>query len=210
MRPRYETDWDSQKSDGSLRDDRARLRYRTRLGLKIHPADGWVIGVRSHTGAEESPQSPHLTFDDFSNGPEDDFSGVIDQYYLKGSFGDLNGWIGRNEFPFFSANESELFWDKDATLLGGYLEYKIPCSSMNAHIRGGYFALPDGGTAFGGAMAALQIYLNQELSKGWDIGGSLGYFDLRGDSASRHLQDGASFGRKTIARIHVLFYLGHL
>ncbi|MCK5424484.1 MAG: hypothetical protein KAI89_03860, partial [Emcibacter sp.] len=41
FRARMESDWDSQKASGALRDDRTRARVRVRLGLQYKPSDNF-------------------------------------------------------------------------------------------------------------------------------------------------------------------------
>ncbi len=43
FRFRFEEDWDSARSSGALRSDRARARIRARIGLKITPNDVFQI-----------------------------------------------------------------------------------------------------------------------------------------------------------------------
>ena len=190
VRLRFEADWDSRHENGTRRDDRERLRLRTRLGLEIHPADRWGLVVRGRTGSQDSQQSPFLTFHDFEGGPRDHVSAVLDQYYLKGAVGGASGWLGRNEFPFFTANESEMLWDKDATILGAYLDYKLPIELVESHLRGGFFGLPDGAVDLRGRMAAVQAVLKKELGQGWVLEGAVGCFNLDGNAGVKHLLDG--------------------
>ncbi len=61
FRFRFEQDWNSYKSDGNLRKDRTRLRYRIRLGLKYQHNDWAAFGMRLRTGFMHHQQDPHLT-----------------------------------------------------------------------------------------------------------------------------------------------------
>ncbi|MEM1294501.1 MAG: putative porin, partial [Verrucomicrobiota bacterium] len=81
FRLRYETDWDSARANGSLRDDRMRARIRARLGAKIEPTENLTFNIRARTGNSDSQQSPHLTIQDFNGGERDDFDGILDLYY---------------------------------------------------------------------------------------------------------------------------------
>lgn len=147
LRVRYELDYDSQRANGTMRDDRHRARTRARIELNLTPDEGgWSIGTRLRTGNHRSQQSPHLTFltDD---GDTDSFDAVLDKYFVKyqpGSDVDSWVWAGRNSFPFWTPNE--LFWDDDVTPTGiaGRLETDL---STHGSLRTtvGAFLLPDGG-----------------------------------------------------------------
>lgn len=60
-RIRFEEDWNSQKSDGTYRDDRFRMGFRVRAGMEYKPNDWAEFGIRFRTGYPEKQQDPHLT-----------------------------------------------------------------------------------------------------------------------------------------------------
>lgn len=108
FRFRIEQDWNSQKSDGSYREDRTRLRYRIRLGLN-YQANNWLsFGTRIRTGDSKKQQDPHLTlgegFKEFSGLPI-----LFEKAYANFEYKWFSGWVGKNTFPF--EKENELFWN---------------------------------------------------------------------------------------------------
>ncbi len=121
IRLRAEQDWDSRNFNGSLRDDRFRLRYRLRLGLTYNWTENITMGARIRSGVAESLQSPHNNFG------HREFTGVpinLDKVFLSGKYDKYWWWAGKNSFPFWTQNE--LFWDDDVTpegiAIGGSFE----------------------------------------------------------------------------------------
>lgn len=104
FRFRVEQDWDSQKPDGSQRDDRTRLRYRARVGATYDFKDWVSFGMRIRTGQPNKQQDPQLTLgDQFSSVPI-----AFEKIYANFNYNWLSAWIGKNTFPFEKQNE--LFW----------------------------------------------------------------------------------------------------
>jgi hypothetical protein len=188
LRGRFESDVDSRREDGTLRDDRHRGRVRARLEVRARPAPSLLVIGRVRTGSPYSQQSPHLTLVDFSGGGADAFRGVPDRFLLQYTPGRFDAWIGRNEFPFWTQNE--LFWDRDVTLPGGFASYRIPVGAASLQARGGYFGLPDGALAVRGRMAGGQLSGGGSLPGAWSWQGAVGLFDLYGASRTRHLLAG--------------------
>ena len=117
-RIRFEQDWNSQKSDGTFRDDRFRLRFRVRAGMKYKPKDWAEFGIRFRTGYPEKQQDPHLTIGDGYH----EFETVpigFDKLYFRMQYFRFDFWIGRNTFPF--EKKHELFWGDNVWLDGFYL-----------------------------------------------------------------------------------------
>ena len=115
---RFEQDWVSRKSDGTYRDDRFRLRFRVRAGLKYKPNDWASFGIRFRTGYPEKQQDPHLTIGDGYH----EFESVpigFDKLYFRVHHKWLDAWLGRNTFPFVKTNE--LFWSDNVSLDGAYV-----------------------------------------------------------------------------------------
>lgn len=188
LRNRFEADWDSHRPDGSLRDDRDRYRIRARLGVEWTPSEQWLLRVRGRTGSHLSQQSPHLTLHDFNGGAEDDFDAVLDQWFVQGKLDRISVWAGRNEFPFFFASESqEVLWDKDATLTGGFVSWKL---SDQFTANAGGFALPEGMDRWNGALWAGQTIAQQKMGESWTLKGAASVFGIEGGSASNRLPDG--------------------
>ena len=108
VRLRAELDRNSERSDGTLRDDRDRFRYRFRLGIKYSLNQYFEFGGQMRSGNSINQQSPHVTL-----GKEfqpDEIS--IDRAYIKVySNKGLWAWIGKNSIAFWHQNE--LLWDED-------------------------------------------------------------------------------------------------
>lgn len=118
---RFEPDWNSRKSDGTYREDRFRMRFRIRAGLVYTPNDWASFGVRFRTGYAEKQQDPNLTIGDGYH----EFESVpigMDKLYFRGRLKFMDGWLGRNTFPFEKQNE--LFWSDHVVLDGMYLNSK--------------------------------------------------------------------------------------
>ena len=108
VRFRAEMDRDSKKSDGSMRADRDRLRYRARFGASYALNSNFEFGMRIRTGNPANQQSPHVTIG--KGFDSDQFS--IDKAYIKvKSKNGLWAWAGKNSMPFWEQNE--LLWDGD-------------------------------------------------------------------------------------------------
>ena len=101
LRIRFEADWDSQRANGTLRDDRNRMRVRARIGATYSPITSLTLGFRLRSGSKDSQQSPHITIIDFDDNPKGDKDFLLDKYYLKATGKELWAWGGRNSFPFW-------------------------------------------------------------------------------------------------------------
>ncbi len=179
FRLRMEEDWDSQRADGSNRDDRTRARVRARVGMNYNANDHFSFGIRLRSGSDDSQQSPHITIVDFTGDDTGDAHFNFDKWYLKGKISNLWGWAGRNSFPFWKPNE--LFWDDDVTPAGLAAGYKLPVGDETAiALNAGYFSLPSGMQDFSGNLGAGQLVLNTKLA---NIGltGAAGWFGFDAD-----------------------------
>ena len=187
LRFRLETDWDSQKSDGTERDDRTRARVRARLGLEYDPLSFLSFGARVVTGAKDSQQSPHITIKDFNNNDTGDKDAVLDKWYVKASGKVPWIWLGRNSFPFWKQNE--LFWDDDVTPAGVAGGFNGRWSDSQYKINAGYFALPDGAWDYNGNLAAGQFVYSKGLGK-MDFHTAVGIFAFDGEPGAEHIRNG--------------------
>lgn len=181
LRFRAESDWDSRRSDGTEREDRDRLRFRARLGLKWAISDAWDFNVRARSGSEASQQSPHITFHDFDGNGTGDHDVVFDRWVFtwKGDRGKVHlGRTGLNDW-----HQDELFWDDDVAPAGVGGEWKI---NDRSRLNGGIYLLPDGARDFHGEMLTAQWVF--EPTKAWTLG--VGPRILRGDEGSRYLRNG--------------------
>ncbi len=138
VRIRTENDWDSQKKDGSMRDDRYRARFRMRFGFTYKLNDNVSFGGRLRSGNPMATQSPHVNFDNelvpkLIN---------IDKAYIKASWNTGSFWAGKNSYPFWKQNE--FFWDDDATPEGIAVKQTVKLNDKNkVDFIGGLFLLND-------------------------------------------------------------------
>lgn len=114
FRFRIELDRNSMKTDGTLRNDRDRMRYRLRFGFKYTVDDHFEFGGRIRSGNPLNRQASHVTLGkEFHS---DAFS--IDKAYLKAKTdGGLWAWVGKNGMPFWE--QDEMLWDGDVNPEGG-------------------------------------------------------------------------------------------
>lgn len=156
LRVRLESDYDSQRADGTLRDDRDRLRVRVRAGLEYAPDDRLTFAFRIRSGSHFSHQSPHVTSVDFDGNSTGDVGLDADQWYGKIQGEKAWAWLGRNRLPFWKQNE--LFWDDDVTpagLAAGFESKRR--SGWKLMLNAGYFALPVGMRDFSGNLGVGQV-----------------------------------------------------
>ena len=147
FRFRIEQDWNSQKSDGTFRDDRTRLRYRVRAGFTYNYNHWASFGARVRTGNPRKQQDPQLTLgDDFS-----EFNVLpigFEKIYFKAEQSGYVFWVGKNTFPFDKHNE--LFWSDNVYPEGVFLKKKFHTDSgfLNQFdISGGHFIIRANGTS---------------------------------------------------------------
>lgn len=182
FRFRFEQDWDSSRSDGSERSDRARARIRGRIGLKITPNEFFEINTRLRTGAKDSQQSPHWTIADFSGNSTGTHAVVFDKWYGKLKKDHLWVWGGRNGLPIWKQNE--LLWDDDVTVIGGATgikDYQFGAGKFS--VNAGYVRLPDGMRHNHGDMPFAQLVYSTRLNNiALTVAGGL--LALDGDSST--------------------------
>lgn len=179
FRFRLEGDWDSQRADGSERDDRARARVRARLALGWQITDAWEFGTRLRSGSEASQQSSHITVADFDGNDTGDADFMLDKWFLEGRSERLWGWAGRNGFPFWKQNE--MFWDDDVTpagVAGGWARPLAGSGTLSLNL--GYLQLPVGMTAFSGHLGAGQVVFEHD-GAGADFIVAAGLFGFEAD-----------------------------
>jgi len=186
FRARVESDWDSRNSDGSMRDDRTRLRVRFRAGLTYKANDNISFGARLRTGSDDNQQSAHITLVDFDGNPTGDADVNFDKWYVEYRAGDFSTWLGRNSVPMWKPDE--LVFDDDITPAGLGLRYKLSNFTFNA----GYFTNPAGMRKFSGNSALAQVTFDA-ISGGtqWVFAAAAINIDAdRGNSANRLYLDG--------------------
>lgn len=187
VRYRFESDWDSKRPDGAARDDRDRMRLRARLGFSWKIAAPVTVGARVRTGRRTAQQSPHLTFWDLDDNPNDPAEVAVDRWFVRFEKGRTQTWLGRDSSPFWKQNE--LFWDDDVTLTGATVRQQLGGGARGLQLVGGFYKLPDGMEDFAGNLAAGQaVYSRTRGELGFTL--ASGIFFLRGDEGARHLRNG--------------------
>lgn len=148
FRFRVEQDWNSRKSDGTYRDDRSRLRYRSRFGMNYKYNDWASFGFRIRTGYREKQQDPHLTlgdgFGEFSTLPVG-----FEKLFFKVHYKWLDVWVGKNTFPF--EKQDELFWSDNVYPEGLYASAKFSFDSLflgSVKLSTGHFVVRSSGNSF--------------------------------------------------------------
>lgn len=166
VRLRFESDWNSITAAEVARDDRHRLRVRTRAGLTFKNDDQLEFGLRLRSGSDAAQQGAHITILDFSGNPTGGADFNFDKWYVAAKTGPISGWAGRNSFPFWQQNE--MLWDSDTTisgLAGTFSTQSNEATKFTLHT--GYFGLPVGLDKFSGEMFAAQAVVESKLS---DVG----------------------------------------
>lgn len=148
FRFRIEQDWNSRKSDGSLREDRSRLRYRARIGTYYQLQEKYSFGLRIRTGNPSKQQDPQLTL---GEGAEEFGTLPIgfEKAFLKYEENGINFWLGKNTFPFKKNNE--LFWSDNVFPEGVFIEKSFPIANKTINqidLRGGHFIVEANGSSF--------------------------------------------------------------
>ena len=148
FRFRIEQDWNSRTSNGSFRENRSRLRYRMRAGMK-YTHDWYSFGYRIRTGDPRKQQDPQLTvgtaFEEFGTLPLG-----FEKVYFKGEWDKWSFWLGKNDFPF--AKNNELFWSDNVFPEGVFASRKWTFESsvlQDIRLSGGHFILSASGRDFG-------------------------------------------------------------
>ena len=147
FRFRIEHDWNSMKSNGSLRTDRSRLRYRFRTGIKFEKS-WYSFGCRIRTGDLRKQQDPQLTLgkglEEFGSLPLG-----FEKIYFKGQFDKFKFSFGKFDYPFTKSNE--LFWSDNVFPEGIALEHSFDLGSTNLaplKLTAGHFVLSSNGQSF--------------------------------------------------------------
>lgn len=163
FRLRAETDWDSQDSSGTAREDRTRMRVRLRTGFTFDPSEHVRLEARVRGGQEGSQQSPHITILDFQDNDTGDTAFEFDRWYLRGKFAGLETWAGRNNLPFWQ--QDEMLFDDDVTMAGVAVRWRNGAGKGRLALAGGYFTPAVGMTLASGNLAAGQIAWQPEAGR---------------------------------------------
>jgi len=137
---RAEQDWNSLQSNGTLRDNRSRLRYRVRTGL-TYKNNWYSFGFRIRTGNPNKQQDPQLTlgkgFKEFGTLPIG-----FEKAFFQIEKNNYKIWLGKNTFPFEKNNE--LFWSDNVYPEGLFLEKSFNSNSNlfnKIKLTGGHFII---------------------------------------------------------------------
>ncbi|MEC3908164.1 putative porin [Tamlana sp. 2201CG12-4] len=147
FRFRIEEDWNSKKPDGSLRDNRTRLRYRLRAGFDYQLNDWSSFGARLRTGFPNKQQDPQLTLGD-GFGEFNTLPIGFEKVYFEAEQKGYVFWLGKNTFPFFK--QHELFWSDNVYPEGIFFRKKFAFNSNTVDkldLNGGHFIVRASGTS---------------------------------------------------------------
>jgi len=204
FRLRFEADWDSHKTDGTVRDERNRARVRARVGFNYNPNEYFSYGARLRSGSDNNHLSPHITVLDFEGNDTGAAQFNFDKWFFemrsnkginfkKGDNGAW-GWVGRNSLPYWKQNE--MFWDDDVTPAGLAAGYKTKFGANQLAVNAGYFSLPAGMQQFAGNLGLAQVVFSTQFgaNKLTAAGGLLAFdgasLDKDPDVAHSSLWDG--------------------
>ena len=110
FRFRFEIDWNSRQSDGTMRDDRTRLRYRFRFGVSKQLNTNFKMGAGVRTGNLNNQQGPHITLG--NNAAEFGLTRIgFEKMWLRYQKNRFWFWLGKKNFPFWS--QHELLWNEN-------------------------------------------------------------------------------------------------
>ncbi len=179
FRFRLESDFDSVKSNGVEREDRARTRIRARVRLNYEHNDWASFGAQMRSGSDDSHQTPNITIVDFDDNDTGDLDFNLDKWYFKAKKGGAWTWVGRNSIPFWKQNE--LFWSDNVTIAGMGLGFKAGGNNQFA-INTGYFSLPVGMREFSGNLALGQAVFSTKFGgSGFTAAAGLLSFEANAD-----------------------------
>jgi hypothetical protein len=173
FRTRLETDFDSQRADGTPREDRSRIRIRARIGMTFQSEGLFSLGARIRSGSDDNHQSPHITVLDFDDNDTGDADFNFDKWFLKAENERTWAWAGRSDVPLWKQNE--FLWSDDVTVTGLAAGYRGKAGKQGSlTLNAGYFSLPVGMKAFSGNLLLGQVVFATELSDtGLTVAGGL-------------------------------------
>ena len=148
FRFRIEHDWNSQNSNGTLRNDRSRLRYRFRFGINYFLDKNSSFGGRLRSGNINDQQGPHITL----GGNQGEFGLVqigLEKLFYQYQNKNLKVWVGKNAIPLQKINE--LFWNDNVFPEGIGLKYKLKLKKkfiQSLGINAGHFIINSNNQTF--------------------------------------------------------------
>jgi hypothetical protein len=122
LRTRFEDDWGVTGSNGTVADERFRMRGRMRLGLNYEYDKNFSAGFRLRSeGNPADQQSANFTLGNTSdNSP---IAIGIDRAFIKYTYHGLTAWTGKNTNSFYY--HDEFFWSENVTHEGFYTDFEI-------------------------------------------------------------------------------------
>ena len=161
FRARYEQDVRSKVDSGTgdlIEDEeRSRIRYRFRIGMRYQANEHVQVGARLSSGDSRDANSPHVVLGSQDNRdnqtPNDEREGnfgftrdpiTLDRAYVRGTYGDGYAWFGRNAMPLWQPNE--YFWDSDVSpegVAGGWTFSGL--GPVDLIVQAGNFVIQEGG-----------------------------------------------------------------
>lgn len=192
FRFRIEQDWASMQSNGIMRNDRSRMRYRFRSGANLERS-WYTFGLRIRTGDQRKQQDPQLTLGkglkEFGTLPIG-----FEKLYFIGEFDKFSFSLGKIDYPFTKSNE--LFWSDNVFLEGVSIEQQVDLGSDKLKplkFSAGHFIISSNGMSFfdDAYLQGIQVTLNTMTNR---ISFFPGLFVFRNipnipDGAHTHLMD---------------------
>lgn len=157
-----------ERIDEEGEEDRARMRFRARLGLTAEVTDGVSVIVQLATGGD-NPVSTNQTFDDgFSTKDVG-----IDLAYVRWKITDgLSFYGGKMKNPLYQAGGAPLIWDGDLNPEGFALDY----SSGNFFGTAGGFSVEERSSAGDSLLYVVQAGLTFPIGQAANFTAGAGYF----------------------------------
>lgn len=170
FRLRLEQDWDSLQGDGTMRDDRLRLRFRLRGGFDYFFNDQWTARVQARSGPHQSQQSPHITIHDFDGGSSGPYEFNFDYWFMRFESGGFDAWAGRNELSFWHQDDLFVFDNVTYAGIGGSYRRELGPGALTFNLN--YVALPVGMQDFSGSGLIGQVVYERDAGdSGFTIAG---------------------------------------
>ena len=149
FRFRVEHDWNSRKADGTMRDDRSRLRYRFRFGMHYQYNDWASFGGRIRSGNIEDQQGPHVTL----GGGNGEFGLTLiglEKLYFQTELKGFKAWIGKNSI--LMKKQNELFWNDnvfpEGIALNAHWNFTESNFFNSVNINGGHYIIRSNNETF--------------------------------------------------------------
>jgi hypothetical protein len=187
FRGRYEGFFYDHDPLGNKRDNRHRLRYRARVGLKAKINERVDLTLRLATGS--TPTSRNQTA-----GAEDDFA--PDEFNLDLAYVSLHPFskdtipLGGRKLDLMFGKMPNLFrskvgkdllvWDSDLTPEGVALTFAVdPAEHLGVTLNSGYFIIDENSTNSDPSLWGIQARTVTRLSNGLEAGADLSYYSFR-------------------------------